>query len=72
VDKLIAGATEAEAEIGYYRPAGNNTWSSYWYNGLIYGNGVRGVDIFLLTDMARAGAVKLDHLNPQTQISLLP
>jgi hypothetical protein len=72
VDKLIAGATEAEAEIGYYRPAGNNTWSSYWYNGLIYGNGVRGVDIFLLTDMARAGSVKLDHLNPQTQISLLP
>jgi hypothetical protein len=48
-------------------------WSSYWYNGHIYGNDIlRGVDIFLFSDQARAGAVKLDHLNPQTQTSLLP
>jgi hypothetical protein len=43
------------------------------YNGHIYGNDIlRGVDIFLLSDNARAGAVNLDHLNSQTQISLLP
>lgn len=73
VDKLIGGASEADSEIGFYRPSGSNTWSSYWYNGHIYGNDIlRGVDIFLLSDKARAGAVKLDHLNPQTQISLLP
>jgi len=73
VDKLIGGASEADSEIGFYQPSGSNTWSSYWYNGHIYGNDIlRGVDIFLLSDNARAGAVKLDHLNPQTQISLLP
>ncbi|HMG31112.1 MAG TPA: hypothetical protein VK585_13440 [Jiangellaceae bacterium] len=43
------------------------------YNGHIYGTDILGgVEIFLLSDNARAGAVKLDHLNPQTQISLLP
>ncbi len=72
VDKLLAGASEAEAEIGFYRPSGANTWSSYWYNGFIYGNDIlRGLDIFLLSDKARAGARKLDHLNPQTQLNVI-
>ena len=72
VDKLIGGASEAESEIGYYQAHGGNTWSSYWYNGHIYANDIlRGVDIYLLSDKARAGALKLDHLNPQTQISTI-
>jgi hypothetical protein len=57
-------------EIGFYKPSGANTWSSYWYNGFIYGNDIlRGLDIFLLSDKARAGARKLDVLNPQTQVT---
>jgi hypothetical protein len=73
VDKLIGGASEVDLEIGFYQPSGSNAWSSYWYNGHIYGNDtLRGVDIYLLSDKARAGAVTLDHLNPQPQISVLP
>jgi hypothetical protein len=68
VDKLIAGASEAEAEVGYYRPHGGNAWSTYWYNGFIYANDIlRGVDTLLLRDNARAGDRKLPYLNPQTQ-----
>ncbi|HEX6234573.1 MAG TPA: hypothetical protein VFZ63_15710 [Jiangellaceae bacterium] len=70
VDKLLDGASEAEAEVGYFRAHGGNAWSSHWYNGHIYANDIlRGVDILLLSDKARAGAVKFDHFNPQTQIS---
>ena len=36
-----------------------------------YGNDERGVDVYLLSDRARAGAVKLDTLNPQTQTRLI-
>ncbi|HVM36376.1 MAG TPA: hypothetical protein VM784_13680 [Actinomycetota bacterium] len=72
VDKLLAGASEATAEIGFYKPSGSNTWSSYWYNGFIYANDIaRGLDIMLLSDSARAGARKLPMLNPQTQIDLI-
>lgn len=72
VDRLLAGATPAKAEVGFYQPSGGNTWSSYWYNGFVYANDInRGVDIFLLSDRARAGARKLPYLNPQTQESLL-
>jgi hypothetical protein len=68
VDALLAGASEAEAEVGFYRPDGGNSWSSYWYNNFIYANDiVRGLDIFLLSDKARAGARRLPYLNPQTQ-----
>lgn len=70
VDSLLDGATASEAEIGYSRPHGAYTWSSYWYNGRIYANDtVRGVDVFLLGDKAGAGTVRLDALNPQTQIN---
>ncbi|MFC5381576.1 hypothetical protein [Aquipuribacter nitratireducens] len=72
VDALLAGASAAQAEVGFARPHGAYTWSSYWYNGHIYANDTdRGMDVFLLSDKARAGAVKLDHLNPQTQLDLI-
>jgi hypothetical protein len=59
-------------EIGHFDVHGSNTWSSYWYNGLIFTNDSgRGVDIVLLSDPARAAAQRVDHLNPQTQISLI-
>jgi hypothetical protein len=71
VDALLAGASEADAEVGFYKPSGGNSWSSYWYNGFIYANDNRGVDTFLLAAKERAGARKLDHLNPQTQVSVI-
>lgn len=68
VDKLLAGATPTAAEIGFSRPSGALTWSSYWYNGFIYANDMlRGVDVMLLSDKARAGDRKLPAMNPQTQ-----
>ena len=43
-------------------------WSSYWYNGEIYeGDITRGLAVYKVSDSAVAGAMKLDHLNPQTQ-----
>ena len=43
-------------------------WSSYWYNNFIYESNItEGLNVFLLSDVARAGAMRLDHLNPQTQ-----
>ena len=72
VDALIAGASETEAEVGYYRPHGGNAWSTYWYNGFIYANDIlRGVDTLLLSDRIRAGDVKLPYLNPQTQENVI-
>jgi hypothetical protein len=72
VDALIGGASEAEAEIGFYRPDNADQWSTYWHNGFMYANDTRrGVDVFLLSDKARAGAVKFGLNNPQTQESLI-
>jgi hypothetical protein len=43
-------------------------WSSYWYNGFIYESDItRGLIIWNLSDSAVAGAMRLSHLNPQTQ-----
>jgi hypothetical protein len=43
-------------------------WSSYWYDGRIYESDItRGLIIWNLSDKAVAGAMKLGHLNPQTQ-----
>ena len=67
-------------EIAYYDAKGMdghpsaNTWSSYWYNDLIYANDIsRGVDAFKLTDMTVLGekTAKFQHLNPQTQWNVL-
>ena len=73
VDALLGGASEAAAEIGYSRPSGAYTWSSYWYNGRIYGSDVtRGLDVFNFTGKQTAGARKLSELNPQTRLAVLP
>jgi hypothetical protein len=62
-------------EIAYYdsqQPPTASPWSSYWYNGNIYVNDrARGVDVFLLSDRARAGAKRFPYLNPQTQGSVI-
>jgi len=43
-------------------------WSTYWYDGRIYESDItRGLIIWDLHDSAVAGAMKLGHLNPQTQ-----
>jgi hypothetical protein len=48
-------------------------WSTYWYNGLIYESDItRGLIVWNLSDNAVAGAKKLDHLNPQTQLETFP
>ncbi|HSE08366.1 MAG TPA: hypothetical protein VLB29_06850 [Nocardioidaceae bacterium] len=59
-------------ELGHNDPHGANTWSSYWYNGNVYTNDTgRGFDVMLFADPARSGAVRLPHLNPQTQEQLI-
>ena len=68
VDELLAGASAAVAEIAFNRPSGALPWSSYWYNGFVYTNDMlRGVDVMLLSDNARAGDRRLPAMNPQTQ-----
>jgi len=43
-------------------------WSSYWYNGEVYESDItRGLALYKASGRALAGAIKLDHLNPQTQ-----
>jgi len=43
-------------------------WSTYWYNGRIYESDItRGLIVWNLSDKVVAGAMKFDHLNPQTQ-----
>jgi len=48
-------------------------WSSYWYNGFIYESEItKGLNVFRLSGDVTAGAIQLDHLNPQTQELSLP
>ncbi len=43
-------------------------WSTYWYNGFIYESEIQsGLNVYRLGDDATAGAIRLPHLNPQTQ-----
>jgi hypothetical protein len=43
-------------------------WSSYWYNNFIYESEItKGLNIFRLSGSTTAGAMRLGHLNPQTQ-----
>jgi hypothetical protein len=43
-------------------------WSSYWYNGFIYETHINeGLNIYRFSRRATAGAMRLGHLNPQTQ-----
>lgn len=48
-------------------------WSSYWYNNFIYESDITaGLQIYGLSDKARAGAMRLERLNPQTHEVTLP
>ncbi|MGH2655344.1 MAG: PA domain-containing protein [Actinomycetota bacterium] len=65
---------ENAVEVAYADPAPlvptatGGDWSSYWYNGMIYESDItRGFTTWLLSDKVVAGAMKLGHLNPQTQ-----
>ena len=43
-------------------------WSSYWYNGFIYETNINeGLNVFRYSGNETAKAVRLSHLNPQTQ-----
>jgi hypothetical protein len=43
-------------------------WSSYWYNNFIYESDItRGLNVFRFSSRETGGALKLPHLNPQTQ-----
>jgi len=43
-------------------------WSSYWYNNFIYETNItEGLNVFRFSGNETGGALKLDHLNPQTQ-----
>jgi hypothetical protein len=43
-------------------------WSSYWYNNFIYESEItKGLMVFRVSDRRLAGAIRLPHLNPQTQ-----
>ncbi|MGH2740641.1 MAG: LVIVD repeat-containing protein [Actinomycetota bacterium] len=53
--------------------ADGGAWSSYWYNGFIYESDItEGLNVFYLKDPSTKKALKLDHLNPQTQETLIP
>jgi hypothetical protein len=46
-------------------------WSTYWYNNFIFESDITaGLQVYNLSDKARAGAIRLNRLNPQTQESL--
>jgi hypothetical protein len=49
-------------------------WASYWYNGIIYESEItKGLNLFRYTGRETRSAVRLKHLNPQTQeFSILP
>jgi hypothetical protein len=43
-------------------------WSSYWYNGRIYESEItKGLNVFRFSGSETRSAIKLPHLNPQTQ-----
>jgi hypothetical protein len=43
-------------------------WSSYWYNNFIYESEItKGLNVFRFSGPETAGAIRLPHLNPQTQ-----
>jgi hypothetical protein len=43
-------------------------WSSYWYNNFIYETNItEGLNIFRFSGKETGGAMRLPHLNPQTQ-----
>jgi hypothetical protein len=72
VDRLLAGATEEEAEVGYYKAENASIWALAWYNGFVYANDInRGLDVMNVVGPTTAGARRLPLLNPQTQMQLI-
>ncbi len=66
-------------EIAYSDPPAldpfdiGGAWSSYWYNNFIYETHINeGLNVFRYSGTETAGAVRLDHLNPQTTHFTLP
>jgi hypothetical protein len=66
-------------EIGFSDPAPlvprdvGGAWSSYWYNSFIYESDItRGLNVHRFSGKEIAGALRLAHLNPQTQEFTLP
>ncbi len=48
-------------------------WSSYWYNNFIYETNItEGLNVFRFSGKNTAGAMRLSHLNPQTQEFTIP
>jgi hypothetical protein len=48
-------------------------WSSYWYNNFVYESEItKGLNVFRVSDRRLAGAIRVPHLNPQTQEFSLP
>jgi hypothetical protein len=61
-----------DAAAGGGLPA-SDAWSSYWYNGRIYTNDIgRGQDVFQYLTPTDPFGMTFDHLNAQTQETLLP
>ena len=65
---------ENPVEIAYSDPPPiqpidlGGAWSSYWYNNFIYETNItEGLNIFRFSGKETARALRLDHLNPQTQ-----
>jgi hypothetical protein len=48
-------------------------WSSYWYDNFVFESEItKGMNVFRVSDPRLAGAMQLEHLNPQTQEFSLP
>lgn len=48
-------------------------WSSYYYNNFVYESDITtGLNVFRVSDRVMAGALRLPHLNPQTQEFSIP
>jgi hypothetical protein len=64
-------AVAAFCPIRSLEPGRRSWWSTYWYNNFIYESDITaGLQIYGLSDKARAGAIRLSRLNPQTQEAL--
>ena len=65
--------TVAWSDPAPHVPTLGGAWSSYWYNEFVYeSETTTGLNVFRVSDPRLAGAVHLDHLNPQTQAFSLP
>lgn len=64
-----APTTVAFSDPNVIAPANlGGAWSTYWHNGFIYESEIQsGLNVFRLSDSVTAGAISLDHSNPQTQ-----